>query len=230
MTDIGNFVTDVCHHNETSIAQAAQLIVDTSRRGALVYSAGAGHSLAAVLETFFRAGGLAFVRPLWHPRILPLNGARAATEAEREPGLGRDTARASEMGQDDTVVVFSTSGINPYPVEIAEYARENGADVIAITSIVASASAPLRARRRLMDLATVVLDTQVVPGDVSWPIGAPVTAPLSSLANTALWTAILRTAHTLEPNLARWRSANVDGTDGFNRELEARYGRMIPEL
>ena len=40
------------------IHRAADAIVATGRAGGLVRPAGAGHSLAAVLETFFRAGGL----------------------------------------------------------------------------------------------------------------------------------------------------------------------------
>lgn len=130
----------------------------------------------------------------------------------------------------DTVVVFSNSGINPYPVEIAEHARDLGATVVAVTSVQASARAPLRARRRLMEVADIVLDTGVGPGDVTWPPDEPVTAPSSSLANTALWSGLLRAVHRLAPDAPRWRSANVAGTDGINRELEARFGPMVPEL
>ena len=41
-----------------------------------------------VLETFYRAGGLAFVRPLVQDELIPINGARQATELERTPGVG----------------------------------------------------------------------------------------------------------------------------------------------
>ena len=228
--DLAGIVTGVCERNADAVHAVAAAIVASGRADGLVRPAGAGHSLAAVLETFFRAGGLAHVRPLWHERVLPFSGARTATAGEREPGLGRGVAEAAAITAADTVVVFSTSGVNAYPVEIAQVARERGATVVAVTSLAASAAAPLRAGRRLHELAHHVLDTAVAPGDVSWPPAAPVTAPTSSLANVALWTAVLREVHAIDPDVPRWRSANVAGGDEFNRGLEERFGPRVPEI
>lgn len=230
MHDIAVTVDRVLAANVDGIGRAADAIVATGRDGGLIRPAGAGHSLAAVLETFFRAGGLAFVRPLWDPSVLPLAGARAATAAERVPGLGRDVADRAGIEARDTVVVFSNSGVNPYPVEIAQAAREAGATVVAMTSRSASAAAPERSSVRLAEIADVVLDTLVPPGDVTWPPDAPVTAPVSSLATTALWTAVLREMHDRWPGAPRWRSANLPGTDGANAEVLERFAARVPEL
>lgn len=228
--DLGAFVDAVCAANEEAIAAAAAAIARTAQAGGLLRPTGAGHSLAAVLETFFRAGGLAFVRPLWHPDLLPLNGARHATSLEREPGLGSQVAEEAGIAPEDTVVVFSNSGVNPYPVEIAERAAAAGATVVAITSKAAGDAAPRRAPLRVTDVAHIVIDTAVPPGDASWPPEAPVTAPLSSLATNAVWTLILREVYELAPDAPRWRSANMAGNDDHNDELMARYERRIPEL
>lgn len=216
--------------NEEPLRRTAEAIVATGRADGLVRPAGAGHSLVAVMETFFRAGGLAFVRPLWHERILPLASAGGSTSAEREPGLGRGVAEAAGIRPEDTVIVYSTSGVNPYPVEIAQVARAAGAQVVAVTSVAASRRAPLRAGVRLMDVVDVVIDTPVPPGDVSWPLAAPVTAPVSSLANTCVWAEVLRRVHDLAPEVPCWRSANIEGNDELNRVLEERFGPRIPEL
>ncbi|WP_242088325.1 sugar isomerase domain-containing protein [Microbacterium lacticum] len=230
MHDLARYVDDVLTANEEGIAGCADVVVATGRAGGLVRPAGAGHSLAAVLETFFRAGGLAFVRPLWSEDVLPLRGARASTTGERIPGRGRAVAEAAAITADDTVVVFSNSGINPYPVEIAEVARDAGATVVAFTSRTATAAATPRARHRLVDLADIVLDTLVPPGDVTWPADAPVTSPVSSLATTALWTAVLRDVHDRWPDAPRWRSANVPGTDADNAAVMDAFTSRIPEL
>lgn len=230
ITDLAAFVADVGERNREPIEAAARAIARTADTGGLVRPTGAGHSLAAVLETFFRAGGLAFVRPIWHPDVLPLTGARRATAAEREPGLGRRTAEEAAIEPADTVVVFSNSGVNPFPVEVAEHAVERGATVIAVTSRAAGEAAPRRASARLVDLADVVIDTAVPPGDATWPTDAPVTAPVSSLATTAVWTLVLRQLHEIAPAVPRWRSANMPGNDEFNRELAARFEERIPEL
>lgn len=228
--DLGAYVTDVATRNAAEIRAAAAAIARTAEAGGLVRPAGAGHSMAAVLETFFRAGGLAFVRPLWHPSVLPFTGARLATAAEREAGLGREEALRAGITAADTIVVFSNSGTNPFPVEIAEVAAEAGATVVAITSRAAGLAAPRRSARPLVELADIVIDTAVPPGDATWPPGSPVTAPVSSLATTTIWTMILRELYEIAPDVPRWRSANMPGNDGFNDELVERFAERIPEL
>jgi uncharacterized phosphosugar-binding protein len=229
--DLLSHLATVVEDAADDIHATADAIVATGRAGGLVRPAGAGHSLAAVLETFFRAGGLAFVRPMWHERVLPFAGASTSTTSEREPGLGRGVAEAAGVEARDTIVVFSNSGANPYPIEIAQVGIEAGATVVALTSRASNAAAPTdRAPVRLADVATIVLDTQVRAGDASWPLDAPVTAPTSSLVTTALWTAILREVHDRWPDAPRWRSANVAGSDGANQELFDALVSRIPEL
>ncbi|APX34996.1 hypothetical protein BH708_16525 [Brachybacterium sp. P6-10-X1] len=228
--DLTALISQVIDDNHDALDSSAEAIAASGRDGGLIYAAGAGHSLAAVMETFFRAGGLAFVRPLWNDRILPLAGARASTAAEREVGLGAGIAQQAPITDADTVLIFSNSGVNPYPVEIAEHAREQGATVIAMTSVAASATAPKRADHRLFEVADIVLDTAVPAGDVTWPPEAPVTAPASTLLTASLWAAILRRIDTIAPDAPRWKSANVAGTDDLNAALVERFGPRIPEL
>lgn len=218
----------VLETNTDQLRNAAEVILGSGQRGGLVYAAGSGHSLAGVLETFYRAGGLPFVRPLWDPELLPLNGADSSTIAERRPGLGARLVREAAVGEDDTVVVFSNSGVNSVPVEIALTAREAGARLVAVTSVKASAEAPLRTGRRLYEVADVVLDTRVPPGDASWPPEAPRTAPLSSLCNTLLWNALLVLVAEQDPGTEFWRSANATGPT--NEELITLYRSEVPEL
>lgn len=228
--DLTALVTRVVEDNHDALDEAADAIAASGRSGGLLYAAGAGHSLAAVMETFFRAGGLAFVRPLWDHSILPLAGARASTAAEREPGLGAGVAQRAGIAEADAVLIFSNSGVNPYPVEIAQHAHDVGARVIAMTSVDASASAPKRAGHRLFEISDIVLDTAVPAGDVTWPPQAPVTAPASTILTASLWAAILRRIDTIAPDAPRWTSANVAGGDDVNAALVERFGPRIPEL
>jgi len=237
MTDLEDFTAATTAHltrvvaaNASAIADVAALVTDIARHDGLLYTTGAGHSLAGVIETFFRAGGLAFVRPLWHPDLLPLRGAERSTAAERTPGLGRDVVAASTVAAADAVVVFSNSGVNRYPIEVAQAARERGAIVVAITSRAASDAAPLRAGARLHDIADLVLDTMVPTGDATWPPAAPVTAPLSTLTNAMLWNAVLVLAHRANPNLPVWRSANVTDRADANDRIAQEFAPRVPEI
>ena len=225
----------VGRHNVEQLVAAATLLVDHIRNDGLVFTAGAGHSLAGVMESFYRAGGLAAVHPLYHPELLPLHGATSSSGAERRSGFAREVLdEAGFRHVDDLLVVFSNSGINPYPVELARTVREAGAPVIALTSPAASATAPRRAGSTLAEQADIVLDTLVPPGDSSYPVTAPVTAPLSSLTNTHLWNLLLVQAHEIAEvdgiELPVWCSANVHDGDEANANNLARYEPRIPGL
>jgi uncharacterized phosphosugar-binding protein len=220
--------------NAAEVRRTAELVLAVIRSDALVFTAGAGHSLAAVAETFYRAGGLACVYPLYHPELLPLHGAQESTRTERRSGLAEDVLTERAPGPDDVLVVFSTSGVNPYPVELAAAAKTRGAAVIAVTSRASVAAAPRRASSTLVEEATVVLDSCVRPGDASYPRSAPRTAPLSTVINAFLWNLVL--ADVLDRGQAEgievplWRSSNVDGGDDANSSLLSRYLPRIPAL
>lgn len=217
-------------NNADQVARAAELVVKSLRADGLIFTAGAGHSLAAVAETFYRAGGLACVYPLYHPQLLPLHGAQSSTTAERRSGLAAEVLAAKAPGPDDVLVVFSTSGVNPYPVELAQAARAAGAPVIAVSSRQSVAAAPRRAGRTLIDEADVVLDTGVRPGDASFPPDEPRTAALSTILNAFLWNAVLAQVVTLPEDAPLWRSSNVAGGDEANASLFAHYQPRIPAL
>ncbi|KAA9154817.1 sugar isomerase domain-containing protein [Amycolatopsis acidicola] len=224
-------VQDAETANAESIPKAAELVLASLRADGLVFSAGAGHSLAAVAETFYRAGGLASVYPLYHPELLPLHGARASTRTERRSGLAAEVLAERAPGPDDVLVVFSNSGVNPYPVELAHAARAAGAPVIAVSSRVSVAAAPKRAASTLIEEADIVLDTGVRPGDASFPPENPRTAALSTVLNAFLWNAVLaRLVSTADFEVPLWRSANVPGGDEANASLHARYLPRIPQL
>ncbi|MFF5261625.1 sugar isomerase domain-containing protein [Actinomadura viridis] len=217
-----------------AIGEAAALLLRSVEADGIVHVAGAGHSLALVCETFYRAGGLAAVRPMWDPAVLPLQDAVRSTRAERQEGLGRSVVRAAAPAPPDVAVVFSTSGRNPYPVEIAEECAALGVPVIAVTSPRASRHAAARTETALADHAAVVLDTVVPPGDVLHPPEAPRTAAVSTVLAAYTWSRVLAELDDLAVakgvELPCWTSANVPGGDETNRALLARYGHRVPEL
>jgi uncharacterized phosphosugar-binding protein len=227
-------LTKVAEHNDAAVAEVAALLLACVRADGIVLTAGAGHSLAAVAETFYRAGGLACVRPLYHPDLLPMHGAVSSTKAERRSGLAAEVLGPEPLGERDVLVVFSTSGVNPYPVELAGLVRAAGRAVVAVTSGPASAVAPRRADRTLAESASVVLDTLVPPGDATYPAAAPVVAPISTVVNAFLWNLVLVRLIDLGAAegvaLPLWRSSNVPDGDAANAGLLAKYTPRVPTL
>src|SRR5690625_3482743 len=200
-TDFGAVMRErlalVQEHNAPALAEVADVLMERIVRGdGIILAAGAGHSFNAVSEAFHRAGGLATVKPLHAPEVLPYNGASTSTAAERRPGLAAEVLARAKPDSGDVMFVFSTSGVNYYPVEMAREAADRRIPVVAVTSRECNAAAPPRAGSTLGDEADHVLDTLVQPGDVSYPPENPVTAPMSSLANAYLWNLLLAELHT----------------------------------
>lgn len=238
LTDYTETVTSALtraqQRNAAAVTEAAELIIRAVRAEGLVFTAGAGHSLGAVAETFYRAGGLAPVYPLQLPELFPLNGASTSTATEREAGLGSRVLHEAGATAGDVLVVFSNSGVNPYPVELASTAVELGMPVIAVNSVRAAAAAPRRADSTLAREASIVLDTGVVAGELSHPVDEPRTAAQSTITNVFLWNSVLATvaerAEQAGETLPLWRSSNVTGGDEANAALLERLQPRIPAL
>jgi uncharacterized phosphosugar-binding protein len=237
-SDVAALLRRISRSNASSLARAGDALYATVVGDGLVHVTGAGHGLVLVLEAFYRAGGLACVNPIWDPSMLPLNGGRASTAAERRVGSGSALLAGAGVTAGDCLVVSSQSGINPVPVELAAHGRELGATVIAITSVAHGRSVASRdpSGRRLPDVADVVIDTCTPVGDAGFvvaPSAVPV-APLSTIATCHVWNlllvAIAARARSEGLELPIWRSSNVPGGDAWIDELMGRYAERIPAL
>lgn len=221
--------------NRAVLETVARKLHEVIRSDGLVYVAGSGHSLALVLEGFYRAGGLACVYPIYHPALLPLEGGSASTALERITGLGRLLVARAAPSPSDVAFVFSNSGVNPVPVEIAEEFRKTETPVVGVVSREHMARAPVRYSRKLDAAVDYLIDTLVPYGDAAYDLesGIP-TMPLSSLAGVFIWNLLLaRVAELAGPNageLPIWTSANVVGGEERNRALLERYRKRIPYL
>ncbi|MEU4526224.1 sugar isomerase domain-containing protein [Amycolatopsis sp. NPDC024027] len=218
--------------NAATLEEVAARLLDVVRAGRLVHTAAAGHSLAAVLETFYRAGGLACVRPLFHPGLLPLHGAQASTQLERVPGLAATMVAQAQVRPGDVGVIFSNSGVNAFPVELADELKKRGAYVVAFSSRPHMDTAPARSFAKLGELADAVLDTGIPPGDAVVPTPSGTTAALSTLCSTYLWNLLLVHLTTLAGDLPvpLWQSSNLPGGDAANERFLDQYRAHVPML
>lgn len=149
--------------NEAELEKASEAISQAIIDDKNYFLFGSGHSALIAREAFWRAGGLAPAMPI--PDIME-------GDVERLPGHGLAILAHYNVQPGDVIIIISNSGINHLPIEIAMKCKEIGLTVIALTSKKHSATVTPRhpSGKRLMEIADIVIDNQVVRGDAMLPL------------------------------------------------------------
>lgn len=150
-----------------NIQRAGTVVANALAGGGVIHTFGTGHSHIIAEDAFFRAGGIAAINPILDERFLFLKGALESTRSERQPGIARELIENEKIGQTDAAIIISNSGRNAAPVEMALEMRGRELPVIGITSIEQSKASTSRhaSGKRLFEIADVVIDNCVPPGD-----------------------------------------------------------------
>ncbi|MGY4688718.1 SIS domain-containing protein [Salibacterium sp. K-3] len=223
---------------KASLKRAVEDLTQTIRTGGIIHVFGAGHSHMLSEEVFYRAGGLVPVNPLLEESLMLHKGALQASRQERKHHYIDDFLDQHSLQAGDALIVISTSGRNPVPVEAARYGRKKGLKVIGITSVEYSGSQPSRheSGARLYESVDLVLDNLSEKGDalLTHPDVAVPYAPTSTVIGTAMLQTVF--AGVIEYLAERgeeapiFLSGNVDGADEHNRKLVEMYKERIPLL
>ena len=216
------------------IDEAGRLIARTHMAGHKFFVTGSGHSHTVAEEFYGRAGGLAFPVPIMTTELTLEEHPTKSSYIERLPGYAAILGELYGVEEGDVVLITSNSGRNAYPMEMAFYAKEHGAKVIAITSIDHSSKTSSRhsSGKKLMDLADIVVDNCGVEGDSSFRMEGmkAAIAPTSSMANAFIVQSMVAACcdemlkNGQEPPV--FISLNSDGSETVNDQLFAKYTRQ----
>jgi uncharacterized phosphosugar-binding protein len=209
------------------IHAAAEIVARALADGRDVHAFGSGHSHMLAEEIFYRAGGLARVRPILYGPLMLHEDAVRSTELERNPNLGDELLASHPIQAGDVLIVASNSGGNAVSSRLAQRAREHGVAVIAITSLRHANSADARSTdsARLHQLADVVLDNGGDTGDAAIAIAGldRRVGPTSTVIGAAIINAVVAEAvHILVERgdpVDVFVSSNVEGGDAINAKL-----------
>src|SRR5690349_5482709 len=223
---MGELQARVVQDQRVRLLEVAQQMAETIRRDQRIFLFGTGHSHLIVEEGFYRAGGLANVVPIltdhWMLHQLPELGSRL----ERTPGLADLILDRYAPEPGEMLFVFSNSGVNQLPVEMALRGRARGLFVVSVSSMEYARQAPLsELGMRLDQSADLALDNGGLPGDSSLALeGFPWrVAPSSTVICALLWnglvaeTARLLLESGIEPPI--FVSLNLAGAAEYNQAL-----------
>lgn len=156
-----------------NIEQAAQICADTIVNDGLVFLWGGGHSRMSVEEFFPRIGSFPGFHPMvelaltFYTSFVGENGMPQSFFLERQEGYVEPILKNYEFGPNDSMICFSSTGINGLVVEMALQAKARGLKTIAVTSVDHADSTVSRhsSGKKLKEVVDVTIDNCTPPGD-----------------------------------------------------------------
>lgn len=211
------------------IDAVSRLVADTIKNGGLIFTFGCGHSHLPGLDAFYRAGGLANVSPMLDTDLMLHNGAAKSSRMEKMSGIASEVFRRYTPNTNDIIFIFSASGKNQVPVEMAQEAKKAGVKSVGISSL-----AYVEKGGRLHENVDIAIDCKVPYGDASMEVGEIKMGGLSTYAscfilNTCLINgAKIALKEGVKPPV--YISGNVEGGREHNVALENLYMGRVKHL
>ncbi len=211
------------------LKRVSAMVADVIVNDGLIFVFGCGHSHLPGLDTFYRAGGLANVSPMLDTDLMLHNGGAKSSRMEKMSGIANEVFRRYVPTEKDMIFIFSASGKNQVPVEMADAAKAAG-----IRSVGVSSSAYFDRGGRLHERVDVAIDCKVPYGDACIDVGDAKMGGLSTSAacfilNTCLINgAKLALERGAKPPI--YLSGNVDGGREHNIVLENLYLGRVKHL
>jgi uncharacterized phosphosugar-binding protein len=233
-----DLISKVEKEEAENIRTAAEKISQSIQAGGIIHVFGCGHSHMLAEELFYRAGGLAVIHPILIEELMLHKGAVQSSQLEKENDYVSQFMANVDIRTKDVVIVASTSGRNPVPIDVAQYAKQKGAYVLAITSLSYKKSVTSRHKDRifLTDASDLTIDNHILVGDalmthksLDVPFGPGSTVVGAAIVNAMMVEAVnIMCENQFTPPV--FKSGNVDGCEEFNENLVNRYKSRIPLL
>ena len=225
---VDNLTCIECKQAE-NLNKAAIAVAEVIKNDGLIYVFGCGHSHIPGLDSFYRAGGLANVSPMLDTDLMLHNGAAKSSRMEKMSGIAPEIFRRYVPTERDMIFVFSASGKNKVPIEMADAARCAGVKCVGISSMNYAEKGG-----KLHEHVDIAIDCQIPYGDACIDVGSAKMGGLSTYAacfilNTCLINgAKLALEQGTVPPV--YLSGNIEGGREHNIVLENLYLGRVKHL
>jgi len=227
-----------------NIRKAATVMADTIERKRWVHTFGCGHATIPIEEMYPRIGG--FVG--FHPMVeLPLTfftnitgemGVHQFLFLERVEGYGVEIMKSYDFDTNDTMWLFSHTGINNVNIDIALESKKKGMKVVVFGSAAEAKGKQTRhsCGKTIFDIADIVVDTCAPLQDASVTLKnhQDKIGPVSTMAFiTCVWMTVTTVAEILADRGVKLHihpSHNVPGDTTSRTRLDealAEYKKRI---
>ena len=216
----------------------AERISSSIQQEGIIQLFGCGHSHILGEEVFYRAGGLVPVNPILIEPLMLHEGAVRSSQLERARGYAEEFLSEQDIQPNDVVIVLSTSGKNPVPIDVALYAKKKGAYVVSISSFdyIGKETSRHSSGKFLSQVVDLAINNHSVVGDAVMKderVAVPF-SPTSTVIGAAILNSVMSGAiesmveNGYQPPI--FISGNVDGADDHNEKLIEKYRARVPLL
>lgn len=225
-----------------ALARAAAQCAESIGNGGATWVFGAGHSSMMAMESYPRIGGVLGFVPivelglLYFTNVVGSGGLEQTIYLERIPGYAEAILRSYQPRRGDTMIIYSGSGLEILPKEMATAAKARGLTVIGVTSLEYSREAAKRrgVERILADEVDILIDSGLPVGDAILPMEGIQykVGPSSSIIHLSVMNSIIvDTAQQLldagtTPEVFHSPHLENDGYDAYKGALE-RFRKLV---
>ena len=164
--ELQKIITKMAESEQGTITQVAKLVAQSTMNGGLLHMFGCGHSHLPVSEAFYRAGGFVPINPIYETSAMLHEGAVKSSMVERMSGYAKHILDNYKTQAGEVLILFSNSGINSLPIEMAVEAKAKGLIVVAVTSMAyQNEKSRHSSGKKLFQVADYVIDTKIPKGD-----------------------------------------------------------------
>ncbi len=226
---------EAAFEQEKEIRLASKWVAESIKSEGWIYTSGTGHSHLLAEEIFYRAGGFARVIPILEPSLMLHENAAKSSDIERTEGLAAQLLADYSISDSDVFIIYSNSGRNAVPIEMAQLAKLAGAKVICITNLAHTKSISSRhsSGLKLYQVSDLVLDNCGSFGDasielegLSTKVGATSTSVGSALVQAIMVQASQNLLNQgVIPDI--FSSSNSDEGNEINKLLTEKYSPFV---
>ncbi|WP_277586130.1 SIS domain-containing protein [Psychrobacillus antarcticus] len=230
--EVNSLLEQVAEQENESLKNASKLIAERIKSGGILQLFGCGHSHLLAQEAYYRAGGLVPVAPITLEPLMLHKGALTSSRNEKDPAfIGRNKDQIS-FEPNDILIVISTSGRNPAPIDMAFLGNKAGILVISLQSLLYKEQEGRHASgKRLEEVVDIVLNTHVPVGDGLLSNKGLQYGPASTVVGAALLNALI--SQVIEEisketeQLPVFKSANLSDSNLHNEAMMEKYKNRI---
>ena len=225
-TSINKIINKIEKFESNKIHLSAKYISETHYNGGKLFLFGTGHNHCLAEEGLHRAGGYANACPILDDNINFAKGIKKASKSERTVGIAKSLLNKYKIQKNDTLIIFTNSGVNKAPLEAATIAKRIGVKVIVILSLSYCKSIKDN-KNKIYNIADISIDNHGPIGDSLVKISKNIkVASPSIITGSYILNSILLNLGKLLKNekpFPFYISSNQKGANKHNALLEKKY-------